>query len=524
MIFAVDSFWRRRALHLGAFFALLAATLGANGAFPVADTKWYHYTSANFTLHSRVTENRSRELLQKLELMRAVFFQHLRWEAREPVPLTIVYFDRTEEMASYVPPQISVTPVVVTGYYHPLADRDLLLLAAEPNHREAMRNLFVGYAHHLFRVTGERAPWWFRTGFAEIFSSLTLEGGDVVIGRADRKRLGRMFGGQTKPVSALLRPSQIFIQDALSQAQAWALVHYLYFGDSGVSREKVEQFVRYTRDYAARFDAAELESVFADCFGLDFSGMDARLKKYLQDGRYQYTKIPAPTPPSLQSFQRRAMSAIEAHELLEEVALRTVKSGTGRLGLLEKAGRSDAPPRVFETLGAIAFEEGNQHGARTRWQEALARGSTNPAVYHHLGVIGAQGYFREFSYHFRLSEEKTTELRSLLKRSIEITPQQASAYEMLAWVEAAAPEISVANVNLVQRQFSQLVDQPRTMLALAVVRARLGKKDEALELLKELEEARPGPELMLCVEDVRRQLGVKPTAVEPPRKVRNLRL
>ena len=72
-------------------------------------------------------------------------------------------------------------------------------------------------------------------------------------------------------------------------------------------------------------------------------------------------------------------------------------------------------------------------------------------------------------------------------------PSQSAAYEQLAWVEAAAPQPDIPAVNLIQAHFTLTNDKPRTLLALAMIRARLGDKEGALDLLASVRHMNPSP-------------------------------
>jgi hypothetical protein len=82
-------------------------------------------------------------------------------------------------------------------------------------------------------------------------------------------------------------------------------------------------------------------------------------------------------------------------------------------------------------------------------------------------------------------------MRARLRRSIEHEPHQTAAFEMLAWVEAFAENRDLRNINLVQSRFSSLSEKARTLVALAMVRVRLGQPADALKLLTSLPQLEP---------------------------------
>ncbi|HET7538202.1 MAG TPA: hypothetical protein VFJ90_17200, partial [Candidatus Didemnitutus sp.] len=207
----------------------------------------------------------------------------------------------------------------------------------------------------------------------------------------------------------------------------------------------------------------------------------------VRSGRYQGRQMPPPQIPPPESYARRPVSRDEIRERLAELALRVNRSPQGKLAMLHAVDNGTDRVRALEVLGMNAMVEEDEIGTRERWEQALAAGSKNPAIYHELGTIETRRWFRSFDYYFRLPPARADYLRSLLQRSIEYAPKQSSAYEMLAWVEAAAPEPSVANVNLVQEHFNSLKDKPRTLLALVMVRIRINDLATARSLLDSLE-------------------------------------
>ena len=166
--------------------------------------------------------------------------------------------------------------------------------------------------------------------------------------------------------------------------------------------------------------------------------------------------------------------------------------------------------RLNELLGTEALHAGEADVARDRWLQAVEQGSTNVAVFRELGRLESNLVFGYFDLDYRMPAERCTRLRTLLDKSLAAAPEQSAGYEMLAWVEATAPQPDVAAVIRVQQRFNTLKNKPRTLLALTLVRIRLGKTEEALQMLDDLAKIGPDDWVKYCSELTRARLEKRP--------------
>ena len=117
-----------------------------------------------------------------------------------------------------------------------------------------------------------------------------------------------------------------------------------------------------------------------------------------------------------------------------------------------------------------------------------------------------QRWFRIIDPYYRMPEARVQHLRDVLLRSIKNAPQQYMAYEILAWVEAAAERPAAANVNLVQRMFGKLRNRQRTILALALVRLHSNDLAAADAMLAGLPNTGLEPEIAHALPGIRAAL------------------
>lgn len=471
---------------------LLPLAAPAQSQLPGVDAKWRLFSSAHFEVYSRNGETESRHLLRNLELVHAIFFESYGFKPVRAVPITVYFFSRDRHFEFYKPEAYRKLENLGT-FYHSEPDRGVMTVAPLPSFEAAQQLAFGSYTHHLFRLMGGEPPVWYGYGMAGLFRNLDIKSESFELGRPDPHQVGRLRTADLIPVEVLFGADQraaYFQSDrgnTLFQDQAWALVHYLYFGAHQLPAAGVHGFVDHALRQSGRYDAEATREAFGQATGLTYDGLERELRRYFRNGRYSYGKKPLPAVPPARSYAMRSVSVEEINLRLAELAVRINASPVGRLILLHAADRSGEAGRVQEVLAAAALRDGDWDQAAERWDQALAAGSDNPAVLHELLEHEKRKRFSRFDYYYRLPEDAAEKLRAWLARSIATLPDQSAAYEMLAWVEATAREPQVRNVNLVQARFAGLSDKPRTLLALAMVRARLGDKAGAEELLGSLE-------------------------------------
>lgn len=508
-IFTVGVFptwWRNVVLPL-LFCCAAGVWAASNEPFAGVDDKWRHYQSPNFELFSRIGDESSRRLLNDFELLRAYFFDSNKLAERMPLPLTIYAFGEKRDFDRYR--AATLRSDNITGVYLFRPDRASIMIAPAEDPKLAQQLNFHEFIHHLFRVTGYNPPMWINEGMAELFATIEIKSDSLVFGRPSLGHVRNLQRQDLMPIGRLLNTdssAQLFgsgeTHTGVFYGQSWALLHYWYFGDSKLPQETISKLVSYLIAHPRALNAQQLEKLFTDVTGKTYAQMEVLLDDYIRSGRYRWGNMPKPQVAPPESYAVRRVERDEIRERLAELALRSRRDPAGKLAMLQAAS-GPRGARALEALGGDALVEGDPDGAQRRWQDAMAAGSTNPAIYHQVAIMESRRWFDQFDYYFRLPDERATQLRDLLHRSIKFSPLQSDAYEMLAWVEASSSKPVIANVNLVQSKYATLDDQARTLLALALVRLRLGDRAGGEQLLAELEKSSIDLRVRTSVESVR---------------------
>ncbi len=496
----------------GLLAAAISLHAGKNEEYPGESEKWRRYESPHFELYSGNDDQQSREVLYNLELLRTLFFDTVKLKERQPLALTIFYFTDRRDFIKYVDARMRGNDDLA-GYHMGQPDRAVIVLSPTWDNGSARQIIFHEYIHHLVQISGEDPPLWFNEGLAELFSSLQVKSDTLEFGRPLPWCLNTL---QREP---LLPLATLFAVDHLSPiyntgthtgqfyAESWALLHFWYYGQSKLNREKIIQFLTYIRNEKENASAAERRKMFQQSLGMDYPAMEKLLDAYVQGGRYSWVKVAKPPVASPKTYESRRLDLPEIRERLAELDLRANKSGKARLALLRAAGQVPANPRVLEALGTDSWVQGEMDQAYGFWQRALDAGTENPAIFYEMGKRESDRWFGPFNfgfdYNYRMPDDLSSRLRTLLKRSIELTPDQSEAYEVLAWVEGTVAKPDVANVNLVQKKIDTLPHRGATLTALALVRLHVQDNVSAREILKEVEATKLDPAMAEVVKIIR---------------------
>jgi len=455
---------------------------------PGIDGKWLRYESTNFELYSHQKDRESRAILHDLELLRAVFLEHFKFVERDRLDVTVFSFSRESHMKAYSPKYEGRTKEI-GGLYIARPDRAVIMLGPAGSSEEARQVVFHEYIHHLFKSVGMSPPLWFNEGMAELMSAVKLEKEKVVFGQPLVGRLAGLQQGRLIPLGELFAagPGSKYYQSkehaGLFYAQSWALLHYWLYGKSKLEPAGVAKFLKLAIDKDA-MAKTNIKSLFEECFEIDYREMTKQLERYVKRGRYYFGGVPTPEIAAADTYSKSSVSPGLIRLRLAELAVRVHGSSTGKVALLQATAVVPVDPRVFEVLGSDAYGEGDSDFAESYWARAVEAGSSNSAVLRRLAQYEWGKWFNNFNYDIKLPEEVAVRFRELLVRSINSEPEQEASYEMLVWLETFSSKPVLENVNVVQTRFRKLKDKNRTLLGLALFRAKRGMNDEAIKLIR----------------------------------------
>lgn len=471
-----------RAATFGFFGFLLAAVCAshpanASLALPGLDDRWRVYRSPHFELFSQQPEKDSLDLLHRLELVRALAVRVLPLREREPADATLFVFRHGADLKAYA----AAEHATAVGHFQAYPDRDVAT-ASGAEGRQSLRALLQAQSimHHL-RVSGAKAPMWVGMGAAALFITVEPHRDGVKFGQPEGLRLEFLKESKVRFSSArFFEPGVVY---NTIDPFAWLFLHYLLLGPAPNSREQVTDYLRALSEGGFFGSPEEVKAKTEQLLGMSYEELDKHVDQYRRYRDFPVKHVSLPECPAPASYEVQPVSRDVMQLRLAELMLRTRRSPEARALLANAAAAPDTNPRVHEVLGMDALRNSETDEALRHWWRAIELGSNNRAVMHNLAGLESRPWLRKFDPDFRLSAAATERLRQLFLRSIERTPGQSRAYELLAWVESAAPKPSVANINRVQERFADLDNQSQALVALAHVRLRLGDPAGATELI-----------------------------------------
>lgn len=470
-----------RAVRFACFTLALAATL-------TAAEKWCTVRTENFEVFSAAPEKKTREMVVKLEQFRASFLSSFKFRPVHEPHVTVILFDSDRAFTPYKPTYHG-RPKEVTGFFIGGDDEAVIALnlgGDGDGEGGATETIFHEYIHMLVHTREMNLPTWLDEGLAELFSTFQVIGSTVEYGSPKQSYVDLLNQVALMPMSRLMsvnESSPDYNEEeraGIFYAQAWATAHLLVCGADRTNGAKLGRFIAIT---AAKTGVTP-EAAFREAFGAGSEKMENDLRSYLRGGRYFKRKEPVPLKDFGANLVIRPATDFERDLALLNLRWRVHRSGETMLAALHLAGRDPTSPRPQEILGLVAAADGDVESALKRWAKAAELGSRNSFVL----VQASRARLLEIGWmtdpEERLTADDARQLRGWLDHAIQVSPMYDDPVELLAHVEAHAPEFRVGMINALQGRVAGLKNPAQTLLSLAVIRWRAKDRATADNLVK----------------------------------------
>src|SRR5262245_61756754 len=234
----------------------LAVLLAAHST-EAAEDAWVEMRSAHFQVISNASEGSTRTLTWQLERIRNVIAALWPW-ARVDLsrPLGVIAVKDENSMRALAPAywerKLDVRPVSVwvTG-----ADRPYLVIRADLRGDDNVTlnphiSAYYSYVSLVLQSSMARdLPLWLGRGLAGVLSNTVVRDNFIRLGPPIPWHLQRLRSGSRLPLNALVavtRSSPEYTQGErliAFDAQSWAFVHYLMFGQEGRQRSQLDRLL-----------------------------------------------------------------------------------------------------------------------------------------------------------------------------------------------------------------------------------------------------------------------------------------
>ncbi|MGE0455597.1 MAG: hypothetical protein AB7O37_14160 [Vicinamibacteria bacterium] len=408
---------------------VLAATAVASGAL-AAPPPWTEVKSPHFTVVTNAGEKAGRKVAWQFEQIRGAMATMFPWARVDSSDPFVILAARDEAALRTLGPEYwegkRFRPVSFSA-----SGRDKQFVALRTDVREdaeldenPYRSAYWSYAAVAFgRSFHVAAPPWLVRGVAELMSSTSVREKELRVGRPLRNSLETIrqralvpmddFLGARYGASSWLTGE---VQIETFDAQAWAFVHYLLFGEQGAHQAKFAQLATLL------LEGIPSEKAVPQALG-DLQALYLGMKEYLQRSVMQYARFDVAVGVRAEAFAVRPVSAAEASTLRAELLVASRRPLEARALADEARAADPKAPGPDEIEGRLRDMENQRAEAQAAFERAVAAGSTSPWVHYRLAQLLWQQ---------SLAAEALAKIAALLERAKELAPENADVLSYLA--------------------------------------------------------------------------------------------
>jgi tetratricopeptide (TPR) repeat protein len=391
----------------------------------VSAATWVEAKSPNFTVYSDAGERRARAVAWQFEQIRAALSRLWPWARVDFDRPVVVYAARDERTMRELVPEFfegrnAIKPASVfvsstDGHY--VALNSDLSTGGAVNVNPYITS-YWSYVSLILRSSIDRElPPWFARGFAEVFSNTIVRENEIQIGQIIPWHLERLREASRPTLDVMLAADAaspyLTRGDRMNtfDATAWALVHYMMFGNRGKNIPLFNEFAEAVRRGAAPVDA------LTKAYGSVTAIRDG-LVRYIDQTLYVYQKAKVAVEIDAARFTTRQVTPPDSALALARLHVAMERPVEAR-AQLATAGAAGA-----ELEGVLLEREGKRDEAR--------------AAYARASEAGAASFFGEYRLAAlswpsgqNLPANTFAPIEKMLKRSVSLNPMFAPAHQLL---------------------------------------------------------------------------------------------
>ncbi len=402
----------------------------ATGARAASSPEWIKVTAPEFTVITTLPEKRATAWAADFTQFVAAMRIYFPGERRLP-RLTFVVFERERDFRGYRPTDAKGKPQEVAGFFLRQDSWAVAGMSGATISEDVRRVIFHEGAHWFLSSVVKPRPIWFEEGMAEVFSTFRIDKGRAEWGRAIPEHVDFITNEGAVPLASLLfTPRETLFAKGADHtgriyAQSWAFVHFLLFGDSGIPRAKLQEYLD------KRGSTKETDTAFREVFGRTYAEMDIMLKDYTSGRGVFHTavsKIATTAAPIV-----GPASPIEVSDALARLAFAGGHEEQATMYANQTIATAPTDPRGYEIMGTILDVTGKSREAQEMFADAEKYGSKDFKVYYELAEFEQVNIGRLDSSGVNVrSASDTRRMADRYRKVIELSPSYRPAYSNLA--------------------------------------------------------------------------------------------
>ena len=349
----------------------VAVMLPATPSKLPAAEHWISLKTPHFEMYTTNSEKQGTAALRVFEQVRYFFLQNSPAKSTPDAPVRIIAFRSEKE---YRPYRLNEGAF---AYY--LRSRKTDYIVMQDVSSEHYQAAVHEYTHLIIEHLGLKLPIWLNEGLADLYSSLEARGDQAIVGRPLVGRTGALETQKWLDLNVLFAVNQespyYNESDKMSifYAQSWALTHMLELGKG--YRPGFQKFL------AAISSGKPEAQCFQTIYGKNFAQITQDLHAYLHQSSVQAAVFDVRLgKPDLQPVVSEASGFDIDLSLADLLASKKRTAGEAFARLSQLAKEHPERPEVQESLGYLAWQQGNAAQARRDFQSAAEKGSKDPEM------------------------------------------------------------------------------------------------------------------------------------------------
>jgi tetratricopeptide (TPR) repeat protein len=491
----------------------MCGAVGSAGPSARAAEQWIEVKSAHFVVTSNAGQGSAGTLAWQLEQIRSAIAALWPWAKVDlNKPLAVIAVKDEASMKALAPAYwerkggVRPTSVWVGG-----ADQEYLAIRTDLagddrlNVNPYVTSYFSYVALILDQSVEHALPLWFSRGLAGVVSNTIVREGKLLLGPPIPWHLQRLREAPRLRLPALIameRSHPEFLTDEglrTFDAESWAFVHFLMFGDASARWPKLDRFAKLVAG------GAEPLTSFREALGRP-EDVEAPFFNYISRDLFSFRQGNVDVSVKREGFAVRPLAAADAasrRALFHAAMNRPLEAHAA----VEEARKADpSAPDAFVAEALLLDRDGKTGEAKAAFARAVDAGTTS-----------AYAHYRLASLLWRADADRSTlaQLEKLLSSATTLNTRDAEAYAFLGEVRSQLGAGEA--LSLVLRAISLQPSESRHHLRAAGVLWRDRKYDDArrqaeiaLELAKDDQSRRQASEMIDAIARAQRGIGGPP--------------
>jgi tetratricopeptide (TPR) repeat protein len=409
---------KRIFLLLTLFAALVSPARGK-------DDNWSEVRSPHFIVLSNASEKQARQVADQFERMRVVFEDRFPRASIDPgVPIVVLAIKDEKGFRALEPEAyLEKGKLDLAGLFLRAPDKNYVLMRLDAPGEHPYAIVYHEYTHLLNQKAANWLPLWLNEGFAEFYQTTEIRDKEVLVGKPSEEDRLLLLQNHLLPLPTLFAVdtnSPYYHEDnkgSIFYAESWALTHYLTIKDDHENTHLLNDYIKLVSE---KVDAV---TAGTRAFG-DLRLLQSELEKYIQLGRYYYSKKTTSIQIDDATFEVQALSPAQADAVRADFLVYNQRVNDAK-PLLERVLRNDPNnTSAHETMGYIEFRQGNLAEAQKWYEQAVKLNSQSFLAYYYFAATTMSGG--------QLDSEKKSQVENSLRTAIKLNPSFAPAYDELA--------------------------------------------------------------------------------------------